>query len=85
MIDSFIEGNKIFLEKDFERKKERYMQLTTSQHRPFSGLDVLIHVCIRSVLLTVVQGSCSLTEILEILSRLMTGTLQQFLSMQLIT
>lgn len=32
MIDSFIEGNKIFLEKDFERKKERYMQLTTSQH-----------------------------------------------------
>ena len=32
MIDSFIEGNKIFQEKDFERKKERYMQLTTSQH-----------------------------------------------------
>lgn len=32
MIDSFIEGNKIFLEMDFERKKERYMQLTTSQH-----------------------------------------------------
>ncbi len=32
MIDSFLEGNKIFLEKDFERKKDRYMQLTTSQH-----------------------------------------------------
>lgn len=32
MIDSFIEGNKVFIEKDFERKKDRYMQLTTSQH-----------------------------------------------------
>ena len=32
MIDSFIEGNKFFLEKDFERKKDRYMTLTTSQH-----------------------------------------------------
>ena len=32
MIDSFIEGNKFFLEKDFERKKDRYMQLTTAQH-----------------------------------------------------
>jgi len=32
MIDSLIEGNKVFLEKDFERKKDRYMQLTTAQH-----------------------------------------------------
>ena len=32
MIDSFIEGNKYFLEKDFERKKDLYMTLTTSQH-----------------------------------------------------
>ena len=32
MINSFIEGNKVFLEKDFERKKDRYMQLTTAQH-----------------------------------------------------
>ena len=32
MIDNFIEGNKVFLEKDFERKKDRYMQLTTAQH-----------------------------------------------------
>ncbi|MDO5845073.1 MAG: carbonic anhydrase [Methanocorpusculum sp.] len=32
MIDSFIEGNKDFIEKDFERKKDRYMQMTTSQH-----------------------------------------------------
>lgn len=29
MIESFIEGNKIFQEQDFERKKDRYMQLTT--------------------------------------------------------
>ncbi|HJJ30870.1 MAG TPA: carbonic anhydrase [Methanocorpusculum sp.] len=32
MIDALLEGNKVFLEKDFERKKERYMQLTTAQH-----------------------------------------------------
>ena len=32
MIDSFIEGNKIFLEQDFERKKDRYMTLVESQH-----------------------------------------------------
>ncbi|MDU9375635.1 Carbonic anhydrase 1 [Methanocorpusculaceae archaeon Sp1] len=32
MIESFIEGNKIFLEKDFERKKDRYMTLVESQH-----------------------------------------------------
>lgn len=32
MIESFIEGNKVFLEKDFERKKDRYMTLTTAQH-----------------------------------------------------
>lgn len=32
MIETFIEGNKIFQEQDFERKKERYMQLTTQQH-----------------------------------------------------
>src|SRR5574344_1547845 len=32
MIESFLEGNKIFHEQDFERKKDRYMQLTTQQH-----------------------------------------------------
>lgn len=32
MIDELIAGNKVFLEKDFERKKERYMQMTTAQH-----------------------------------------------------
>lgn len=32
MIETFIEGNKIFHDQDFERKKERYMQLTTAQH-----------------------------------------------------
>jgi len=32
MIETFIEGNKIFQEQDFERKKDRYMQLTTQQH-----------------------------------------------------
>lgn len=32
MIDDFIEGNHAFLKMDFERKKERYMTLTESQH-----------------------------------------------------
>lgn len=32
MIESFLEGNKVFLEQDFARKKDRYTQLTTSQH-----------------------------------------------------
>ncbi len=32
MIDSFIDGIKIILEKDFERKKDRYMTLVESQH-----------------------------------------------------
>ena len=42
MIDSFLEGNKIFLEKDFERKKDRYMQLTTSQHPTVLWILILV-------------------------------------------
>lgn len=32
MIETFLEGNKVYLEKDFERKKDVYLKLTTSQH-----------------------------------------------------
>ncbi len=39
MIESFIEKNKIFQKQDFERKKERYMQLTSNQHPMLLWID----------------------------------------------